>query len=248
MMRSIRKLLMLVLMLEVGTCCTPVALLGGPGQLTIESLQKLQDPPVPDVVVPPVVYKHKVARMVIHGSVTEISVNFWNSEIEAADKAGNEAMVIDIDSTGGDTAEGFKTAKTIESSRMQIICVVDGLAASEAFYILQSCDKRFMTKRSRLMVHEPYWVKLESVTRKMLKENEHELSVLVNAWMEHAAGRMKLGPKGVIKHCDKVGGDWYMGWEESLQQTAVDGIVQSTPSTWKSLSDKMNVEVINSVK
>lgn len=246
-MSLFRKLLTLMFVLFVGTCCAPAATTKA-SQIDrfIDSVRKLNEPPdpAPDEVPPELAYKHKVAKMTLYGSVSSISVIMWNAAIEKAEKDGFRAMLIEINSGGGSTEEGFKTAKVIENSKMQIVCVVDGTAASEAFYILQSCDRRLMTKRSRLMIHEPYWLKLENVTRKQLKTSENELDVFVNSWMEHATGRMNMKPKEVVKRCTAEGGDWWLGWETALHFGAVDGVVRSTPAVWQTLSEKMSVEAI----
>lgn len=243
MMRSIRKLLTLLFVLFIGTCCAPVTKATQADKF-IDMIQKLNAPPdpAPDEVPPEASAANKVARMTMYGSVSSISVIMWNAKIAEAEKAGNKALVIEINSPGGDTEEGFKTAKAIEESPMLVVCVVDGTAASEAFYLLQSCDRRLMTRRSRLMVHEPYWRKLENVNRKALKTNEHELDSLVTSWMEHAAGRMKLGPKGVIKRCEAEGGDWYMGWEDAKLNTAVDDVVRSVPMVIHQLEEDMKIK------
>lgn len=250
-MRPFRKLLTLLCALFVGTCCTPAATTRSAGiDRFIDSIQKLNEPPdpPPDEVPPEVAYKHKVAKVTLYGSVSSISVIMWNAAIEKAEKDGNEAILIEINSGGGSTEEGFKTAKVIEETKMQVVCVVDGTAASEAFYILQSCDRRLMTKRSRLMIHEPYWMELKNVTRKQMQDSKGELDVLVTSWMEHSAGRMTIKPKEVIKRCTAEGGDWWLGWETALHFGAVDGVVRSAPAVWQSLSNKMSVEAITDPK
>lgn len=213
-------------------------------------MQKLQNPadPPPDEVPPEVEYKHKVAKMTMYGSVSAISVIMWNAAIEKAAKDGNEALVIDINSGGGDIEEGFKTAKLIEETKLKVICVVDGTAASQAFYILQSCDQRYMTRRSRLMLHEPYWLKIDHVTRKNLKEQSRELDILVTSWMEHSAGRMKITPKQAIKRCQDEGGDWWMGYETAYQIGAIDGVVQSVPAVLDKMRNNMAVNLMEMKK
>ena len=64
-------------------------------------------------------------------------------------------FVVVFDSPGGSVRWGEKMSAAIERSPVPVICVVDGMAASMGFYILQSCDVRVMTTRSLLMGHEP---------------------------------------------------------------------------------------------
>jgi ATP-dependent protease ClpP protease subunit len=73
------------------------------------------------------------------------------------------AVLFEINSPGGSVA-GFRIAKALEDSEVPVVCVVDGLAASMAFYILQSCDTRLMTGHSLLMAHEPSMFSMNAPT------------------------------------------------------------------------------------
>lgn len=75
--------------------------------------------------------------------------------IEAANKAGADEILLEINTGGGSVPAGFEISRAIEDSNAPVTCVVDGEAASMGFYVLQSCEKRLMTRRSRLMAHEP---------------------------------------------------------------------------------------------
>ena len=101
--------------------------------------------------------KHLIAQLTFSADVTEESVDaaikFLN---EAQAQDGLEAVVIELNSDGGSVTDGFRLAREIEKSRVPVICVVEGSAASEGFYLLQSCTERYMTKRSMLMIHYPY--------------------------------------------------------------------------------------------
>src|SRR5581483_5373793 len=69
----------------------------------------------------------------------------WIGQIlEAAEK--NDYVTIELNTPGGSNYVGFKLAKAIEECGKPTICVVDGMAQSFGFYLLQSCSIRAMTK------------------------------------------------------------------------------------------------------
>jgi ATP-dependent protease ClpP protease subunit len=72
------------------------------------------------------------------------------------EKDGHDVVIV-IDSPGGSVGAGFEIIKAIEKHQGEVICKVEGpgIAASMAAALLQSCDKRIMSKRSLLLLHEP---------------------------------------------------------------------------------------------
>lgn len=192
--------------------------------------------------------KNKIAIISLDVEVKDASARQWIREIEQADTEA-DLTLIEIHSVGGELPSGFLVSKAIERAHNQVMCVVDGNALSEAFYILQSCDKRFMTKRSRLMVHEPYYPALTNIGRTGLRQMLKELDGDVYAWTEHAGHKMKMGPDALRKRlADANQGDWYMTWKEALSEKAVDGVVESMPAVVKSLRDRRTVDAITTLE
>src|SRR5579859_1521821 len=71
-----------------------------------------------------------------------------------------DEIVLHIDSPGGEVGAMFRFAslmREVELGGTNVVCVVDGWAASAAFYLLQNCTTRVMTDRSALMAHEPLY-------------------------------------------------------------------------------------------
>jgi len=75
--------------------------------------------------------------------------------VQKANQNEADAIIIDINSGGGDIDEGFKLIRDIERSKVPVVCIVDGEADSMASEIFVTCPKRVMTKRSLLMIHQP---------------------------------------------------------------------------------------------
>jgi ATP-dependent protease ClpP protease subunit len=72
---------------------------------------------------------------------------------EQLEACKDRAVVVEINSPGGNLFAALEIQKAIERHPKPVLCLVDGLAASAAFVTLQSCDVRAMTPRSILMAH-----------------------------------------------------------------------------------------------
>ena len=105
---------------------------------------------------PKVPSSESVGIALLEGPVDSDSVGDVIKSIEVYRKnPAINSVVLRINSPGGSVLAGFDLARYLEETGIQVVCVVDGEAASMAFYILQSCDVRLMTSRSMLMAHEP---------------------------------------------------------------------------------------------
>ncbi len=140
------------------------------------------------------------------------------------DHHGIKGFIIEIDNTGGDVDLGFALAKAIERARIPVHCVVDGNAQSMAYFILQSCTTRSMTRRSFLMIHNPA-LKFGEGTRMNSRDTSEytdKLVALQNAMIEQYIRKMKMTKREMQ---DKLAiHNWYLGWEEALKMGAVDHV------------------------
>lgn len=172
----------------------------------------------------------------LHGKIDEDSVKSAINFLETEAKHHAKAVVLEIDSPGGYVNDGFELALAIESSPTLVVCVVDGEAASAAFFVLQSCDERVMTKRSRLMTHEPYWVLMPGrYGLGELKQLQAKLEVMRIAFAEHCAHRLSVTFGEYLKRTD--GKDWDMSWRDALRYTAVDAVVKSVEEVLDTVRD-----------
>jgi ATP-dependent Clp protease protease subunit len=154
--------------------------------------------------------------------------------IQAANEAGADELMIEINTPGGSVPDGFELARAIENSEAPVTCVVDGDAASMGFYLLQSCDYRAMTKRSKLMAHEPalggsfrgqpnQW---EAIAQMMKAERD--------ALAEHCNHRLNITLQRYHELTDG-GKMWWLLHEEAKKVAAVDEVVKSV----RSMHEKM---------
>lgn len=173
--------------------------------------------------------------------VAEASVRPVIDFIREANLRQVVAIVLEINSDGGDVDAGFLLARAIENSSAPVVCIVDGEAMSMAFYILQSCDSRLMTFRSALMTHE---VRLAGETPRLRSAAtiQNELSavrVFSRAFAEHVSRRMKMTYSEYNAHV-RNGQDWYLNHEQAVKSNAVDKVVSSVTEAMALLADELS--------
>lgn len=166
----------------------------------------------------------QVAKISLMGDIDGPQALAFATALAAVHDASAAAVVIEIDSPGGSVSDGLIIAKLIEQSAVPTVCIVDGDAASMAFFILQSCSVRAMTKRSSLMAHLP-WIRGGMGGETEYKNIAEALRVKGHALCQHMARRMKLTPAQLEARLQR--GDWWMTFEEASAVGAVDKVWDS---------------------
>ncbi len=154
--------------------------------------------------------------------------------IEAANKAHADELLIEINTPGGSVPDGFELARAIEESDAPVTCVADGNAESMGFYLLQACDHRAMTKRSKLMAHEPALGGGFSGQPNQWQGIANMMKAEADALAEHCQHRLKISLK---EYHEKVDGSkmWFLTHNEAMKVAAVDEVVVSV----RALHDRM---------
>lgn len=175
------------------------------------------------------------AKIVFEGEVNEKTVTEIINAMVKIQFMGINRVILEINSGGGLVDQGFRLSKYIESSTMNVTCVVDGEAASMGYYILQSCDYRVMTRRSTLMIHDPF-VEVYNLrlTRRELEYRLRQQDHNAYGWMEHAGHRLKISVKELRKRVRRYG-DYELNCDEALEIGAVDELVTSTREVFQPL-------------
>lgn len=182
--------------------------------------------------------EHEIPVVTVRGELDEKGARVFERVMVSLDKEHPKAIVVELDTPGGEYEAGFMMAKAIENVDTKVVCVVDQEADSMGFYILQSCDTRLMTKRSAIMVHEPFIVVVgdpHAVTLTEVQNTNKALALSAEAMAEHEAARMRISVKDLVK---KIRGasQWWMGWKEAWYWGAVDGVVFSTREVRQALA------------
>lgn len=182
--------------------------------------------------------QHHVATIRFNSDVNQYSASTFIDYMDQINKAGAEAVVIEINSPGGRVDAGFEMSKVIENSQAKTVCVVDGDAVSMGYYILQSCDIRLMTKRSILMIHAPLLFNA-TVTgdQSRFKQIYEMMHALTEAMLDQFSKKTIVSLEAMrLKIAD--GKEWWVSWKEATSLLMVDGTVASTKDVVVSLTNK----------
>jgi ATP-dependent protease ClpP protease subunit len=140
-----------------------------------------------------------VAHVYLTGEITEESAKAFSMKLVAAILA--QSIRVHIDSPGGlsNASRLIVSVMSEIQSATPIECVVDGMAASAAFLILQACPVRVARPCSRLITHEPYIEAAEfTATRTELRALLTELDASVMDYAKHCIARSKMSMKDFL--------------------------------------------------
>lgn len=175
-----------------------------------------------------------VPHSALLGDVMEQDVAMMAALVQEAVEAHAPRLVLRLDTPGGDVDVARRIAYLMDVARdhgVRVDCVVDGHAWSAGFYILQMCDRRFMTKRSVLMTHNPRavggpdgGVEADNVQKLMTAETF--------AWAEGAGARLTTSLEE-YRQRTADGRMWTFTWGEALQAHAVDAVIDDPRQLWR---------------
>ena len=131
-----------------------------------------------------------VPHLMLDDEINGSTVDKLIGEINQANTDHASSILIEIDSPGGSVMDGMRLQKVIERSEAPVVCVIDGMAASMAFSVEQSCSVRAMTSRSFLMMHEPSGQVAGQPTK--VSNGLALMKVLTNAMIEHCRARTNM--------------------------------------------------------
>lgn len=165
--------------------------------------------------------------MIELGEVNEENLTAVAEKMVERIQAGDRQLVLRLNSPGGSVFDGLSFIQWVEgvkqSTKVRVTCVVDVMAASMAFVILQSpvCDERLMTRRSILLAHEAS----TSVSGKPadLESALEMLRAISRALGAVCANRMGMSVDEFMARIANV--DWSMDADAALKAHAVDGLV-----------------------
>ena len=98
-------------------------------------------------------------------------------------------IYLHINSFGGDLFAAFSTIDTIKNSKIPIVSIIEGCAASAATIISIVCHKRFMTKNSLMLLHQlssGCWGKYEELHDDYVN-NTKLMDILKNVYLKNSS-------------------------------------------------------------
>jgi ATP-dependent protease ClpP protease subunit len=169
-----------------------------------------------------------VARIHLTGPISDQMAAAFEQALAGATEHAAVAVLIVIDSPGGEVDAGRRISRDIENSPVPVTCVVDGEADSMAFYVLQSCSVRAMTARSVLMTHEVVQLIVGPVlfTAEELENLVAATRAESEALFHHCSSRLRVSP-AEYKRRTRRGRRWWMTAAEALRVGAVDEVLDS---------------------
>ena len=105
---------------------------------------------------------------------SETSSKYFRDQLAAIPE--DHTVELHINSNGGSVKEGVTIYNLLKQSGCKVRGIVDGVAYSVAFVILQACDERIMGVGPTALIHEP-WVET-SGNAKELRKTADDLDVL----------------------------------------------------------------------
>ncbi len=175
-------------------------------------------------------WRHFIPTLTFDSDISDASVTAAVTALAQAQAAGAEAVLVLIDSPGGDVSSSYRLMRAIESSKIPVYCLVDGKGYSMAAYALQSCSLRLMTKRSTLMLHEVSSTGVSSGTNTpgSALDLGRQLERMTTALVQQACSRICLSPQR-LQHLVQGRQLWLTAAEASAID-AVDAVLEETPA------------------
>ena len=179
-----------------------------------------------------------VPVVIFRSEVDEDGVDKLEVALNEANDSDPKSILLVIDSPGGSLSEVNRAIRAIQMSKAPVDCVADGLAASAAFYMLESggCRTRGATDGAVLLFHEAYVPELSMahVRERDIKDLLATLRTYNMAMIRVCAHRMAMDPVLVKEKLDNT--DWWMTSDEALGNHAVDYVASSLQAVLKSLA------------
>jgi ATP-dependent protease ClpP protease subunit len=148
--------------------------------------------------------------------------------IEALQEAAESnvpAVTLLIDSPGGSVYPGLSliiAMRQAQRAGVQVTCIADGMAASMAAIILESCDFRIATRRTAILFHGVSTSGCEGKSEDLQKCTNEVVDL--TKWLTIiAAGRLNIGFQELERRM--AARDYWVGWEEALEIGAIDAVV-----------------------
>lgn len=175
----------------------------------------------------------------------EVNPTQLRTQLKEADEKFN-LIKLRFHSGGGSVYDGMAMMTTIQGLRALTHGYVDGLAASMAAILLQGCDKRYMAKHSRLMVHQGSGMTYGQSSEH--RRTADQLDSINDEFAQILADRTGKEKQFILDNWLAEGKDKWFTAQEALAAGLIDEIVQGEapppPSTSSGSSAKMTPQMV----
>ena len=135
------------------------------------------------------------------------------------------AIMVYVDSLGGDLNALATITELIETSEKPIITVGIGKAFSAGAMLVSMGHERWLAPNSRMMFHfVGLDMELEGMNPDGLNNLSKELERVNNMWLKKVVKRSKMTWKDFNKKIKDCGGEWYLNAKEAKEYGFIDEI------------------------
>ncbi|MBA4259182.1 MAG: hypothetical protein C0446_08455 [Chitinophaga sp.] len=170
----------------------------------------------------------KFEQLFISGSI-ELSGDF-NIAAHISDVAGiisgvprADALIININSNGGDLIYGLEVCNAIRSSPIPVVAIISPAAESAAALIAASCDKSLIIENGWIMIHS-FSSSLEGTYYDQKAIQKHN-NILHQAMINILKDRTGLKPTEIEAQLLNNTDTW-LSAQEAYEIGLVDGVIQ----------------------
>ncbi len=156
----------------------------------------------------------------LSGEINMTTANIVISELLYLDSLANEEICLYINSPGGEVTSGFAIYDTMKMIKSDVRCIVVGMAASMAAFLLACGDKRCALKNAEVMIHQPLGgiqgqaTDIKIVADHILKTKKKLITIL--------AKQTKKKASTLEADMER---DFYMDADEALEYGLIDEIL-----------------------
>jgi ATP-dependent Clp protease protease subunit len=170
-----------------------------------------------------IIHLHKNNTININKAIDEdiVSKVIYQLSMKITNK---EPVYIYINSPGGDTKSGNNLISFIEyynSQNNNLICIAN-YAASMAFAILQSCNKRYATPRGVLMQHQISIKNIDQININEINNYVEYLNQLNKEFIQFQSDKTGILYSELL---EKTKTDWMLTSQSALKKKVIDKIV-----------------------
>lgn len=148
---------------------------------------------------------------------SETSAKYFRDQLEQI--PDDHMIELHINSNGGSVKEGVTIYNLLKQKKCKVKGIVDGVAYSIAFVILQACDERIMGVGTTALIHEP-WIDASGNARE-LRKTADDLDVLTASNRKIFLERSNLEEK---KLADMMEAETFLTPDDCLQYGLIDKI------------------------
>jgi ATP-dependent Clp endopeptidase proteolytic subunit ClpP len=171
----------------------------------------------------------KETDMLMYGSISEwgrVNAEGFIRALLAAKASSYEKINLRFHSPGGSIFEGLAIISQMHAQGIEVHGFVDGIACSMASAILVSCNKAYMVKGTRLMIHQGSGGVFGSASQ--IRNYADLLASLNGTLADLYARKTKKESKWILDNWMAEGKDTWFTAEQALKEGLIDGIVEGS--------------------